>query len=325
MKPIAFSVLALIIAALFVLPFERPDPNSESTLIRIARTGELVIGYRSDAMPLSFENMAGQPAGYSIDLCRRFAERIRSHLGRPDIRARFVRIAANSGASAVGSGGVDIDCSSAAVTTARRPDVSFSMPTVAMGGGALSLRDGDVRKVRDLDKKKVGVVRSDFSGAEFKGHLLKQRVAPRVVPVANHQEGMRQLAVGAIDALVGDQTSLIGQLYRSATPRDYQFTEDGFAARPRAWILRKSDLAFRRFTNQTLAALYRDGEHDRLHDAWLGRLGIGRPGLIAAAYEPNLESNRESDLELSNASSDMSGNPSTAPSTIRQRPASEQR
>ena len=64
--------------------------DAETTLQKISRTGEFVIGYRTDASPLSYENAQGEPSGYSVDLCRRIAAQVKLHLGRDDIETKFV-------------------------------------------------------------------------------------------------------------------------------------------------------------------------------------------------------------------------------------------
>ena len=61
-------VAALLFAAVLILPGTNLlAEDSEGTLAKISRTGEFVIGYRTDASPLSYENADGQPSGYSVD------------------------------------------------------------------------------------------------------------------------------------------------------------------------------------------------------------------------------------------------------------------
>ena len=61
------SVL-LVLAALL----SSASVMAQGTLDRIRERGELRIGYRTDARPLSFEEN-GAPSGYSVDLCKRIA------------------------------------------------------------------------------------------------------------------------------------------------------------------------------------------------------------------------------------------------------------
>ncbi len=101
----------LLLAAIVILPgSDLLAQASEGTLEKIARTGEFVVGYRTDASPLSYENADGQPSGYSVDLCRRIAAGVKAHLGKEDIETKFVPVTSDERISAVVTGKIDIEC-----------------------------------------------------------------------------------------------------------------------------------------------------------------------------------------------------------------------
>ena len=68
------------LAALAIFAFVLPSAvhAASTTLERIAESGTFRIGYVPDAAPLSFNNGDGDPAGYSIDLCRYIAVAVRN-------------------------------------------------------------------------------------------------------------------------------------------------------------------------------------------------------------------------------------------------------
>ena len=45
--------------------------------------GKLTLGYRADARPFSYRDEAGKPAGYSVALCQKIAEQVKTELGLP--------------------------------------------------------------------------------------------------------------------------------------------------------------------------------------------------------------------------------------------------
>jgi ABC-type amino acid transport substrate-binding protein len=118
---------------------------AEGTLDKIERTGEFVIGYRTDSIPLSYDNADGQPSGYSVDLCRRIAAGVKAHLSNDDIDVKFVRIGADERISAVVDGDVDIECGSTTITLSRQKLVDFSLPTFATGATVMSLRSSGIQ------------------------------------------------------------------------------------------------------------------------------------------------------------------------------------
>ncbi len=94
----------ILFAAILVLT--SPDllaQDSQGTLDKIAKSGEFLIGYRTDASPLSYENAEGEPSGYSVDFCRRIAAAVKAHLGKDNIETKFVPVKSHERMSAITS------------------------------------------------------------------------------------------------------------------------------------------------------------------------------------------------------------------------------
>ena len=51
-----------------------------TTLERIRSTGKIVLGYRPDAAPMSYRDASGQPGRYSVTLCNKVADAMKSEL-----------------------------------------------------------------------------------------------------------------------------------------------------------------------------------------------------------------------------------------------------
>jgi len=162
----------LLLAAVLILPgSDLLAQDSEGTLEKIARTGEFVIGYRTDASPLSYENADGRPSGYSVDLCRRIAAAVKAHLGKENIETRFVPVTSDERISAVVTGKIDIECGSTTVTLSRQEQVDFTLPTFVTGGSVLSLAKTGIHDMSDLSGKKVGVVKDTTTVEQLRSHL----------------------------------------------------------------------------------------------------------------------------------------------------------
>ena len=48
------------------------------------------LGYRTDAPPMSFTDAKGQPAGYSVELCRRIAAAVKEELKLDNLKITMV-------------------------------------------------------------------------------------------------------------------------------------------------------------------------------------------------------------------------------------------
>jgi ABC-type amino acid transport substrate-binding protein len=278
----------LLIAALLTLPSpELLAKDSEATLDRIARTGEFLIGYRTDSSPLSYENADGQPSGYSVDLCRRIAAGVKAHLGDNNIETKFVRITSDERISAVVNGKIDIECGSTTITLSRQEHVDFSLPTFVTGGSVLSLAASGIQSMSDLSGKRVGVAKDTTTIEQLRNYLEQNLIDAEIVIVDDRNEGMKRLNRGGIDALASDQIVLIGQVIEALNPKRYSLVSEIFSYEPYGFVVRRNDADFRLVVNKAISQLYRSGENADIFYKWIGRIGISVPPILAAMYQLN--------------------------------------
>ncbi len=280
------SVLPLV--ALLALPgFNLAAQETEGTLEKIERTGEFLIGYRTDSSPLSYENATGEPSGYSVDICRRIAAGINAHFDKKAIETKFVRITSDTRLSAVIDGDVDIECGSTTITLARQEQVDFSLPTFVTGGSVLSLAATGIQAMSDLSGKRVGVSKDTTTVEELRNYLKESLIDAEIVIVADRTEGMKRLNNGGIDALASDQIVLIGQIIEAIDPKRYALVSEIFSYEPYGFVVRRNDADFRLLVNRAISQLYRSGEEADIFYRWIGRIGIAVPPIMAAMYQLN--------------------------------------
>ena len=283
-----YLATGLMFGALLFAPLDKVSAHEqEGTLDKILRTGEFVIGYRSDASPLSYDNADKQPSGYSVDLCRRIAAAIKSHLGKSDIETKFVVISSEDRISAVKSGKIDIECGSTTITMTRQKEVDFTLPTFVTGGGVLSLSESGIQGMSDLSGKKVGVVASTTTVAQLESYLETNLIDAETVIVADRKEGMSRLNNGSIDAFASDQIVLIGQVIEALSPKRYSLANEAFSYEPYGLVVRRDDADFRLVVNAALSKLYRSGQNIQIYNKWIGRIGIRPSPSLAAMYQLN--------------------------------------
>ncbi len=278
----------LLLAAILLLPgSDLLAQDSEGTLEKIARTGEFVIGYRTDASPLSYENADGQPSGYSVDLCRRIAAGVKAHLGKEDIEVKFVRVTSDERISAVVTGKIDIECGSTTITLSRQEQVDFTLPTFVTGGSVLSLTKNGIHDMSDLSGKKVGAVKDTTTVEQLRSYLQQNLIDAELVIVADRKEGMKQLNRGDIEAFASDQIVLIGQIIEALYPKQYSLADETFSYEPYGFVVRRNDADFRLVANRAITQLYRSGQHISIFNKWIGRIGIRPSPILIAMYQLN--------------------------------------
>ncbi len=260
----------------------------EGTLEKIARTGEFVIGYRTDASPLSYENADGDPSGYSVDLCRRIAAGVKAHLSEVDIETKFVSVSSDERISAVISGKIDIECGSTTITLSRQEQVDFTIPTFVTGASVLSLAESGIQGMSDLSGKKVGAVKDTTTVELLRENLRQNLIDADVVIVGSREEAMNRLNRGDIDAYASDQIVLIGQIIEATNPKRYSLLDETFSYEPYGLVVRRNDADFRLVANKAITQIYRSGQHIQIFNKWIGRIGIRPPPVLVAMYQLNM-------------------------------------
>ena len=131
--------LSIVLLAACFLCTTAAAQELTGTLKRIADTGEFKIGFVPDAPPMSFIDEEGNPAGYTITLCRAVAATVKKAAGLEEMKVNYVPLVLpEDRLSAVENGTVDIECGASTVTLSRRERVDFSLMTF-ITGGAVSL------------------------------------------------------------------------------------------------------------------------------------------------------------------------------------------
>lgn len=281
---ISVSFVAVALATL--LPtLASTNAAAEGTLEKIARTGEFVIGYRTDSLPLSFRNGQGQPAGYSVDLCRRIGEAVQQHLAGEDIEVKFVPVSSNERITAIVDGMIDIECGSTTITLSRHEVVDFSLPTFVTGSSVVSLKASGIQDTSDLAGKRVAVAKGTTTEKQLRAYLAENAIDAEIVVVGDRTEGWARLNSDNVDAMASDQIVLIGLIMNSQDPTRYWLDSEILSYEPYAFVVRRNDADFRLVVNRALAEVYRSGDHADIYYEWIGKAGIEVPPIVAIMYQ----------------------------------------
>jgi glutamate/aspartate transport system substrate-binding protein len=273
----AASLLAVISCAL-------PALALAGTLDQIRKSGEIRIGYRTDAPPLAFNDASGQAAGYSVDLCKRIATAVKEELKLADLKVTFVPLTSADRLDAIAGNKADIECGATTVTLSREKTVDFTLMTFVTGGSLLSQAGSQVNALSDVAGKSVAVVAGTTSETALRQALKKNLIDAKVMPVATREEAMKQLDAGQVVAFASDQIVLIGQIIQSADPKKYSLGRELFSYEPYGFVVRRDDADFRLVANRALAQVYRTGQIEQVYGRWFGQVGIKPSPVLSAMY-----------------------------------------
>jgi ABC-type amino acid transport substrate-binding protein len=280
-RPLVAVALWLLVAAWTCggLRAEDGEPLT-GTLKTINDRGTILIGYRETALPFSFLNKAGQPVGFSLDLCHGIAEDVARALNvdllEPDapawqkgVRIVYVPVAADERLPKVIAGAVDLECGSTTANAERGKTVAFS-PVFFLAGTKLMVPlNGKVASYRDLAGRTI-VVGAGTTNAEVIRRLAG-RVSPpiTVAEAPNLDAAYAMLVAGKADAFASDDILLYGFIATRPDGRRFGIVGDYLSFEPYAVTLRRDDPAFADLVKASFARMAEEGTLSRLYMRWL--------------------------------------------------------
>jgi len=275
----------LFIAASLCAPaaFAQSAPN---TLAKIRAAGSITVAFSGDALPFSFVESNNQPAGYSIDLCKRVIAAIGRAVGIADLKVNWVIDTVPNRIAMVAGGKADLECANTTASQARMKDVDFSNLIFVDGGGFLVRADSTVNGFADFAGKSIAVAAGTTTERRLNAMLKDRSINTKVVTVKDGVEGVAMLESGAVQGFASDKIKLIGLAAQAKDPKVFAMLSEDLSFEPYAFMVPRNDSAFRLEVNKALTQVYLSGDIDQIFLKWLGKLG--RPsGLLAAMYVLN--------------------------------------
>ncbi len=234
-------------------------PLAAQTLDRIKETGQLRLGFRTDAAPLSFDDPDGNPAGYSPLLCGKLAQGITNALEMENLNVTFVPVDAENRFDKVVAGEIDLLCGAATITLSRREIVDFSVPTYVDGTAVMQPRDasGDLTQ---LAGKSVGVRKATTTEEALKNTLSASGLTMDVVVFDNHRDGMQAMLDGSIEAYFADQSILLFLYAATQEFQDFRVSPEILTVEKHGLAMTRGDSDFRLLVDGLLAELFLGGQ-----------------------------------------------------------------
>ena len=260
-----------------------------TTLDRIKAAGTIKLGYRADARPFSFQDESGAAAGYSVALCNKVVDALKTELGLATLTTTWVPVTLADRFQAVQGGPVDLLCGAEAATLERRRDVSFSIPIFPGGIGALLRTDAQAR-LRDvlnerprtdptwrgsagqlLQEQTFSVVAGTTAEPWLARKLAEFKLTAKVVPVDGYEAGIQGVLDRRAHVFFGDRAILLDAAARHAQAGKLMVLDRLFTYEPVALGLPRGDDDFRLAVDRALARFYASGELNALYTQWFGQ------------------------------------------------------
>ncbi len=257
--------------------------SAPNTLGKIKAAKAVNVAFSTDSLPFSFVGPDNQPAGYSIDICKRVIAQIGRAVGEPNLKVNWMPGSVTERLQMVASGRADLECANTTQTLARLGSVDFSNLIFVDGGGFLVTVASPINGLADLGGRKIAVLAGTTTETRLRDTLKRRSVNASVVTIANANEGVAMLESGAVDAYAGDKIKLVGLAAQAKDPKKIAMLAEDLSIEPYGLALPRGDAALRLEVNRALTQVYMGGDIETIFANWLGKLG--RPSsLLAAMY-----------------------------------------
>jgi glutamate/aspartate transport system substrate-binding protein len=228
----------------------------------------LVIGVREASVPFSFLDSQGQPQGYSVDLCLKIADAVKTELKLPKLEVKFVPVTSSNRIAFVKDGKVDLECGSTTNTRDRQKDVAFAYTTFVAGIKMLAKKSSEVHGVEDLRGKTVVVTKGTTSEKMMRQLNDERLLRMTILESADHDQSFKAVQDGKAVAFPMDDVLLYGLISKAAKPDDYAVVGKYLSVEPYGIMLRRDDPSFERLVDRTLNELFQSGEIRRIYAKW---------------------------------------------------------
>jgi ABC-type amino acid transport substrate-binding protein len=267
MKRLAVAV------AIFALPALVHAQALDGALKKIRDSKSITIAYRTDALPFSFNDEKSQPAGYTVDICKRVVASIEQQLKIQGLKVNWMPATAQNRFDLVANKQADMECGATTATLSRMERVDFSNYVFVDSTGVLVRNESGVKTFTDLAGKKIAVIAGTTNERALNAALKQRLVNGSVVTVKSRDEGLEALEKGTVDAFASDKILIAGLSVKVKDATRYTMLTDDLSVEPYGIMLPRGDASMRLAVNRALAQIYRTPEIVDIFNRWFGAFG----------------------------------------------------
>ncbi len=242
--------------------------DASPTLRKIRDTGIIVLGHRVASLPFSYLDSQLRPVGYSMDLCMKVVEHLRSRADMRDLEVKLVAVTSATRMPLVANGSVDLECGITTNTVERQKTQAFSITTFVAASRLLSKKSSGVRQLDDLRNQAVASTVATTSIQYLTRVNQSRQLGMKIVAGLDDADGFRMVQNGRALAFAMDDVLLRSALATAPQAQDYVISDEALSVEPYALGLPRQDPVFKQLVDDVLTGLYRSGEIQSLYRRW---------------------------------------------------------
>lgn len=232
---------------------------SGSAIERIKQAGVLKVGVKADVPKYSFKNAKGEFEGFEDDLARKIAGKI---LG-DESKVQFQAVNAKTRGPLLDTGEIDLVIATFTITEERKKVYDFSDPYIKDGVGLLVKKAANIKTLKDLDGKTIGVSQSATSREELQKEADKLGIKVKFSEYGTYPELKAALDSGRIQCFSVDASILSGYVDDTSVILDERYAPQEYGV-----VSKKGNDDLAKLVNDTVGELKSSGELDKMIAKW---------------------------------------------------------
>lgn len=238
----------------------------------IRARGEVRLGYRPDAPPLSYASADGkQGMGFAVDLCKAVVKDLEQRKLIPaGVKISYVPLSNAERFKAVVERKVDAECADTTNNRERRDKigVAFTIPHYYAGVRILVSSASGINGVADLKDKTVLVTKGTTTAKIIDERNASLQLNARTKECDSPSVCFKELGEKQGDAYMMDDIQLFALRAASAKPSDWQVVGNLLSIEPLAIMLPKGDAAWKQEFDSVLRQMIFDRSFHALYARW---------------------------------------------------------
>lgn len=257
-----------ILPAALILGFVVSVPAQAQTLEKIKARNEVTLGVRDGSVPFSYLNDEQVAIGYSVDICLKIVDAIKTEQKLPNLKVSMVPVNASTQIPLIANSTVDLVCGVMTNNAERQKVVSYSPTTFVTSNSLLSKKSSNIKSIDDLKGKAV-VSTAGSASIRILNELNKEKnLGMNILSARDQPEAFLTLESGRASAYVLDDVILATQRALSKAPNDYNLSSEPLSFDPYGIVFKKDDPVFKATVDRAVIGIMKSGELEKLYTKW---------------------------------------------------------
>jgi glutamate/aspartate transport system substrate-binding protein len=253
---------------LFLLAAAASAQEPTGTLAKIKRTGQVVLGVRDGSIPFSYLDDKQQYQGYSVDLCLKVVEHLKTQLAMPGLKVAYNPVTSANRIPLMANGTIDLECGSTTNNAERQQQVAFAPTMFVISSRLLAKKSANIQTLDDM-KGRVLVATAGTTTLKQMTILNNERkLGMKILIGKDHPESFLMLETGRAEAEANDDILLAAQVATSKAPVDFAVSKEAMSVEPYGIMMRKNDMPFKKSVDEALRKVYQSDEIQRIYKKW---------------------------------------------------------